>query len=112
MRTILLFCASSVLALAGGPGAPDPKLEEIRELKACAQMVLEGFMKIPDVRSQRFLGKVSSNTMICRGGEKSLQFRMTPWVDWSQYWGTGDCLRCPRGISQRRARCSAAWPGR
>jgi Animal haem peroxidase len=102
MKTILLFCASSMLALAGGPGAPDPKLEEIRELKACAQMVLEGFMKIPDVRSQRFLGKVSSNTMICRGGEKSLQFRMTPWVDWSQYWGTGDLSSLPTGYLTKK----------
>jgi hypothetical protein len=102
MRTILLFCACSVAALGGGPGAIDPKLEEARELKACAQMVLEGFMKIPDVRSQRFLGKVSSNTMICRGGEKSLQFRMTPWVDWSQYWGTGDLSSLPTGYLTKK----------
>src|ERR1700680_137067 len=103
MRTILLLYACSVAALGAGTlGAPDPKVEEARELKACAQMVLDGVMKIPDVRSQRFLGKVSSDSMLCRGGEKSLQFRMTPWVDWSQYWGTGDMSSLPTGYLTKK----------
>ena len=40
--------------------------------------------------------------MLCRGGEKSLQFRLTPWVDWSQYWGTGDLSFIAIRISYRR----------
>ena len=76
----------------------NPKLEEARELKACAQTVLKGLHKIPEARSDRFLGKVTEAEAICRGGEKSLQFRLTPWVDWSQYWGTGDLSSLPTGF--------------
>ena len=94
MRTLLLFCVCGVAIAADV--APDPKVEEARELKACAQMVLDGFRKIPDSRNVRFLGKVSEAEMICRGGERSLQFRLTPWVDWSQYWGTGDVSSLPK----------------
>ncbi|HME10049.1 MAG TPA: peroxidase family protein [Bryobacteraceae bacterium] len=94
------------LAAAGektsGPKLPDPKLEEARELKACAQVVLAGFQKIPDARAQRFLGKVSATEMLCRAGQKSLQFRLTPWVDWSQYWGTGDVSSLPTGYLSKK----------
>lgn len=72
------------------PGSALKRLDisgEAKELKVCAQAVLSGFLKIPDMRAERFLGKVSDNEIICRGGSKSLQFQMTPWVDWSQYWG-------------------------
>jgi hypothetical protein len=71
--------------------------DEARELQACAHAALQGFLKIPDIRSQRFLGKVTEKTALCRGGQKTLQFRMTPWVDWSQYWGTGDMSSLPTG---------------
>lgn len=96
MKAILILCMCGLAAAA--QDAPNPKLEEARELQACAQAVLQGFRKIPSVRSQRFLGKVSESEMLCRGGEKSLQFRMTPWVDWSQYWGTGDMSSLPSGF--------------
>jgi hypothetical protein len=109
MRTVLSFWACSGLALAASapdakgdePGAPHPKVEPARELKACAPMVPGGFLKIPDGRSHRFLGKVSSNTMICRGGEKNLQFRMTPRVDRSQSRGTGDMSSLPTGLTRK-----------
>ena len=77
---------------------PNPKKEELDELKACAQMVLDGIPKVPAARAQRFQGKVSEATAICRGGQKTLQFRLTPWVDWSQYWGTGDMSSLPAGF--------------
>src|SRR5580658_10066881 len=94
MKAILFF---SICGLAmAADGTPDPKLEEARELKACAQMVLNGLRKIPDDRSQRFLGKVTEAEALCRG-ERDLQFRLTPWVDWSQYWGTGDLSSLPKG---------------
>src|SRR5580704_1506683 len=100
MKAFSFFCLCGLAAAA--EGTPNPKLEEARELKACAQMVLDGFLKIPDVRSQRFLGKVPETTMLCRGGQKSLQFRLTPWVDWSQYWGTGDTSSLPTGYLSKK----------
>jgi hypothetical protein len=99
MKAILFFCICGLAA--GAEPAPDPKLEEARELKACAQMVLNGLRKIPDDRAQRFLGKVTEAEALCRG-EKSLQFRMTPWVDWSQYWGTGDLSSLPSGYLSKK----------
>lgn len=62
---------------------------EAESLKACAQLALEGFRKIASTREQRFEGKVAEATALCRGGQRALQFRSTPWVDWSWYWGTG-----------------------
>jgi hypothetical protein len=59
-------------------------------------MVLGGLLKIPETRDMRFQGKVAEATALCRGGQKAVQFRMTPWVDWSQYWGTGDMQSLPK----------------
>jgi Animal haem peroxidase len=80
--------------------APSPKQEEIKALNACAQMVVDQLkmLKIPNTRALRFQGKVSEATSLCRGGEKALEFRGTPWVDWSNYWGTGDLSSLPKGF--------------
>ncbi len=99
---LLLLCVLFVCPL-GSLAAPvvdssNPKKEEAAELQACAQMVLSGFRKIADIRNQRFEGKVTEATALCRGGQKTLQFRLTPWVDWSQYWGTGDMSSLPSGF--------------
>ena len=109
MKTILFFflcgltaAQSTQPAKASDTKSPDPKLEEVRELKACAAAVLAGLPKIPDLRTERFLGKVSENEMLCRGGSRSLQFRFTPWVDWSQYWGTGDMSSLPTGFLSKK----------
>jgi hypothetical protein len=75
-----------------------PSKEEADSLKACAQMVLDGFRKIANTRDERFEGKVEEATALCRGGQRALQFRNTPWVDWSQYWGTGDNTSRPPGL--------------
>ncbi len=60
------------------------------ELSACLSMLRDGFREFPNDRSQRFLGKVESDTARCRGGERAMRYRHTPWVDWSNYWATGD----------------------
>src|SRR5690606_15696006 len=60
------------------------------DISACIDMARAGLRPIADDRSERFLGKVSEATALCRGGEKALANRDTPWVDWSNYWGTGD----------------------
>jgi hypothetical protein len=97
-----LICATLVLPFLSSSAAQivgevSPKKQEAAELKACAQLVLGGFLKIADTREQRFEGKVSEAAALCRGGQKTLQFRLTPWVDWSQYWGTGDMSSLPSG---------------
>ncbi len=60
------------------------------DLAACLSMVGDGFRAFPDDPSKRFLGKVDADTARCRGGERALAYRDTPWVDWANYWSTGD----------------------
>ncbi len=74
------------------------KKEEADALNACAQAALKGFRKIAPTRDQRFEGKVTEPTALCRGGHQALLFRDTPWVDWSHYWGTGDMTSLPTGF--------------
>lgn len=45
---------------------------------------------IADERADRFLGKVDVDTARCRGGPKAVRSRERPWVDWQNYWATGD----------------------
>ena len=41
-------------------------------------------------RSERFLGKVPEDTARYRGGHRAVQERPRPWIDWRNYWATGD----------------------
>ncbi|MDE3196188.1 MAG: oxygenase [Acidobacteriota bacterium] len=93
---LLLLAGSPLLAAGDDTVTPDG-------VKACAQMVLSGFRKIAGERDMRFTGKVAEATALCRGGERALQFRMTPWVDWSHYWGTGDMFSLPKGPLRKSA---------
>jgi hypothetical protein len=63
---------------------------EAESLKACAQLINEGFRPIAATRDQRFQGKVQEATAMCRGGNKAVLYRVTPWADWSNYFATGD----------------------
>src|SRR5579863_333481 len=63
---------------------------EAESLKACGEMVGGGLLPIAATRDQRFEGKVQEATARCRGGATAVQFRLVPWVDWSNYWGAGD----------------------
>ncbi len=58
------------------------------DLQNCIEQALNGPMKVADTRDLRFEGKVSPNTARCRGGEEAAKFLGTPWVDWSNYYGT------------------------
>ncbi len=71
--------------------ATGPQIQtEIDSLKACAEMARGGVLRIADTPDRRFLGKVEEATARCRGGQTAVDFRPTPWVDWSRYWGAGD----------------------
>ncbi len=85
-RTLLPFSFSLLFMLVLSACTESPN----EELRACATLVKEGLREIPDDRADRFLGKVEKETALCRGGEKAVEYRDTPWVDWSNYWATGD----------------------
>src|ERR1700677_3121381 len=98
---VCLLPAQTVPAPSQGTASTDSgKAEETKALLACGQMVIDqlGALKIPDARGLRFQGKVSQATVLCRGGDQALQFRATPWVDWTNYWGTGDMASLPTGF--------------
>jgi len=92
-----IFLYSPGSAAAQGGSAPSPKKQEAAEVNACAKMAFKGLRPIADTRAQRFQGKVGENTAMCRGGLNAVQFRMTPWVDFANYWGTGDLSSLPKG---------------
>lgn len=81
---------------------PAAIVAEKDSLRACADLAAGGLRKIADTRDQRFLGKVQEATALCRGGQKAVQFRPFPWLDWSNYWGTGDETRSVLSSSSRR----------
>jgi hypothetical protein len=100
----LVFAQTTPKPAENAPPSSSGKAEEAKALLACARMVVDqaGMLKIPEAREKRFEGKVSEAVALCRGGEQALQFRGTPWVDWSSYWGTGDQSSLPTGfISQK-----------
>jgi hypothetical protein len=61
-----------------------------QDLEACLTLAEKGFRPIAEERSERFPGKVQEYTARCRGGDKAVVFRGLPWVDWANYWATGD----------------------
>ncbi|MBN7795974.1 peroxidase family protein [Parahaliea mediterranea] len=71
------------------------------ELEACASMARDGLLEIPEDRAERFLGKVERDTALCRGGQQALAYRHTPWVDWANYWATGDASSRKEGSEAR-----------
>jgi hypothetical protein len=101
-RRLLLIAGAVVLVLAVGVSAilfmMRPTVEDDAAIaRACAEMVGEGLPGIAAEQTERFTGKVSDAKLRCRGGERALAQRDTPWVDWSNYWGTGDA----RSLSDR-----------
>ncbi len=78
----------------------DTLWEQTIALKDCLLLLNAGFRPLAEERNKRFLGKVNSETANCRGGSKALRYRDTPWVDWQNYWATGDTdSRASPGIS-------------
>ncbi len=56
----------------------------------CGDVVAAGLPALAVERAKRFEGKVDEARAGCRGGAKAIASLGTPWVDWSNYWGTGD----------------------
>ncbi len=76
----------------------EPEKESLAELAACREMAKSGFRPIANSREERFLGKVTLFTAECRGGEKVVKYRLTPWNDWANYWATGDQSSKGKGL--------------
>jgi hypothetical protein len=93
-----LFAAVWTVILVGLSGCTDSPNDE---LAACARVVKEGLRKVADQPEDRFLGKVQRDTALCRGGEKATRYLETPWVDWSNYWATGDKSSKKQGSKAR-----------
>jgi hypothetical protein len=89
------LATSLALSIAGCTESSDA------ELAACTRVVKEGFRDIADDRAARFQGKVEYDTALCRGGEKATRYRDTPWVDWPNYWGTGDAASKQQGSAAK-----------
>ena len=49
-------------------------------------------------RGYRFLGKVAEDTAFCRGGQKAVNGRPRPWIDWQNYWAIGDASSRVSGV--------------
>ncbi len=83
-----LYCTSFVV-LIFSPTVWSPPANAT-DIAACKQMVTQGLRDVAEDRSRRFMGKVSEAAARCRGGDKAVEYRDTPWVDWANYWATGD----------------------
>src|SRR5690242_20944940 len=93
------FIAALMLAMSACSG-------RTVDLADCTTYVVAGFRKIADERAQRFLGKVQEDTARCRGGDRAVTFRSTPWVDWQHYWAVGDSNSKAAGPSGEHVRLS------
>ncbi len=84
MSCLYAFLLPATLAATGCVSpAPDESAD-------CARTVASGLRPVASQRSQRFLGKVATTTARCRGGERAVTATNAPWVDWQNYWATGD----------------------
>ena len=85
LRITVVACIVAVLFFGVSPTA-----QAENDIEACISTAKRGLLEVPDDRSQRFLGKVAEDTARCRGGEKAVKYRNTPWVDWQNYYAAGD----------------------
>ena len=80
----------AVLCLAMGVSSCKQIDSVTPDLVSCAKEWLDGPRPLAVRRVERFLGKIQEATAKCRGGQTAVAYRNTPWVDWPNYWATGD----------------------
>ena len=82
-KTLYAFVAVLVLATA---------YAALRKTEwgSCVVYALGGFRQVSNERAERFLGKVTEDTVRCRGGANAVEWRHTVWVDWQRYRATGN----------------------
>lgn len=79
-----------VSILAGCSGTPRDDAVVEACLDVAEDLARNGLRDLADDRSKRFLGKVETYRARCRGGERAVAQMDTPWIDWQNYWATGD----------------------
>ena len=81
---------AAMLAAILSAGCATTDSERARADAACVELLSHGLRPLAEKREERFLGKVRPYTARCRGGDYAESLRATPWVDWANYWATGD----------------------
>ncbi|PPD34964.1 MAG: oxygenase [Methylomonas sp.] len=89
-RNLLLLFVALCFSISAGAIDTTSIKERLSADKACVRMTNKGLRPLAEQQSERFLGKVTEDTANCRGGSKALAYRDSVWVDWPNYWGTGD----------------------
>jgi len=89
-RLSIFFTTIFVVGIFGITNITAEPRDRLTELKDCKTVIKRGFRQVPEQRNKRFLGKVSKEAANCRGGAKAVKYRDYPWVDWANYWATGD----------------------
>jgi hypothetical protein len=87
MCVVAALVAAASIVVSGPIRAED---DDAAIDRACREVFARGLRPIAEQRTERFLGKVTEAHARCWGGAKAVAHRTTPWVDWSNYWGTGD----------------------
>jgi hypothetical protein len=82
-----LAAAIAILVQACSSIAPTGATTDFED---CVEMVAGGLRPLAAERGTRFNGKVGEEVARCRGGERAVAFRGTPFVDWANYWAAGD----------------------
>ena len=89
MRSIMATLVAA--GLIGAAATSTARAEDdLAIFLACQRAALDPIRFPAADRTERFLGKVPDFRVRCRGGEKAVAAMATPWVDWSNYWATGD----------------------
>ena len=83
------LAACAMLLVLNGCASTSPSATA-SDFKECVEMLAGGLRPLADTRGERFNGKVADEVARCRGGDKAAEFRKTPYVDWANYWATGD----------------------
>ena len=88
--SFVLVLATLFVAGFADSATADTTTQRLEAIKDCDRLAKRGLLSIAEERGKRFQGKVSKEAANCRGGQKALKYRNTPWVDWQNYWATGD----------------------
>lgn len=86
---LLLFVFSLAISAFADDATSRQESAKLTDLDDCVAL-LAAPRKIATSRDDRFLGKVAETTARCRGGANATAFRSLPWIDWANYWATGD----------------------
>ena len=60
---------------------------------SCLSVLMQGdIQRVAKTRERRFLGKITGKRAHCLGGDHAVVLSQNPWMDWPNFWGTGDSL--------------------